>query len=174
MHSSFSWFLSFSINFEIFIVKFVKNKKQSPFVLLRNIPGYLYQVFNLFNFWWIFVLFPVIVIQSPNHIRLCNPMDCRMPDLPVPHHLLKFAQVYLHFISDAIQPSHLWCYLLLLSSVFPSIWNFSSESAVHNKWPKYWSFSFSISPSNEYSGLISLNIDWFDVLAVQGTLRSLP
>ena len=106
MHSSFSWFLSFSINFEIFIVKFVKNKKQSPFVLLRNIPGYLYQVFNLFNFWWIFVLFPVIVIQSPNHIRLCNPMDCRMPDLPVPHHLLKFAQVYLHFISDAIQPSH--------------------------------------------------------------------
>ena len=67
----------------------------------------------------------------------------------------------------------LWCPLLLLPSVFPSIRDFSSESAVRIRWPKYWSFSFSISPSNEYSGLISLKIDWFDLLAVQGTLRSL-
>ena len=66
----------------------------------------------------------------------------------------------------------LWCPLVLLPLIFPSIRNFSSESSVHIKWPKYWSFSFSISPSSEYSGLISLKIDWFD-LAVQGTFRSL-
>ena len=66
----------------------------------------------------------------------------------------------------------LCCLLLLLSSVFPSIRVFSNESALHIRWPKYWSFSFSISPSNEYSGLISFNIDWFDLLAVQGTLES--
>ena len=66
-----------------------------------------------------------------------------------------------------------WCPPLLLPSIFPSIWVFSNESAVHIRWPKYWSFSFSISPSTKYSGLISLKIDWFDLLAVQGTLRSL-
>ena len=64
--------------------------------------------------------------------------------------------------------------LLLLPSIFPSIRFFSNESVLHNRWPKYWSFSFSISPSNEYSGLISFKIDWFDLLAVQGTLKSLP
>ena len=64
--------------------------------------------------------------------------------------------------------------LLLLPSIFPSIWVVSNESALLIRWPKFWSFSFSISPSNEYSGLISFRIDWFDLLAVQGTLRSLP
>ena len=67
----------------------------------------------------------------------------------------------------------LWCPLLLLPSIFPSIRDFSSESSVHIRWPKYWNFSFSISPSSEYSGLISLKIDWFDLLAVRGTFRSL-
>ena len=67
----------------------------------------------------------------------------------------------------------LCCLLLLLPSVFPSIRVFSSESVLHNRWPKYWSFSFSISPSNESSGLISLKKDWLDLLAVQGTLKSL-
>ena len=67
----------------------------------------------------------------------------------------------------------LWHPLLLLPSIFPSIRVFSNESALCIKWPKYWSFSFSISPSNEYSGLISFKIDWFDLLAVQGTLKSL-
>ena len=67
----------------------------------------------------------------------------------------------------------LWCPLLFLPSIFPSIRDFSSESSVHIRWLKYWSFSFSISPSSEYSGLISLKIDWFDLLAVQGTFRSL-
>ena len=79
-------------------------------------------------------------------------------------------------------PLHQWCHttifilchpLLLLPSIFPSIRVFSNESAVHIRWPKYWSFSFSISPSNEYSGLISFKIDWLDILAVQGTLKSL-
>ena len=77
---------------------------------------------------------------------------------------------------ESVMPSnHLifGCPLLLLPSIFPSIRVFSKESALHIMWPKYWSFSFSISPSNEYSGLISFRIDWFDLLAVQGTLKSL-
>ena len=77
---------------------------------------------------------------------------------------------------ESVMPSNLLVLcdpLLLLPSVFPTIRVFSSESAVHIRWPEYWSFSFSISPSNEYSGLISLRIDWCDLLAVQGTLKSL-
>ena len=84
---------------------------------------------------------------------------------PVLHHLPEFAQTQIHCISDAIQPS---CPLLLLPSVFPSIRVFSNESALCIRWPKYWSFSFSVSSSNEYSGLISFAIDWFYFLAVQG------
>ena len=78
-------------------------------------------------------------------------------------------------IESVIPPNHLILYhpLLLLPSIFPSIRVFSSESVLHIRWPKYWSFSFSISPSNEHSGLISFKIDWFDLLAVQGTLKSL-
>ena len=72
-----------------------------------------------------------------------------------------------------IMPSNLCCLLLLLPSIFPSIKIFSSESALCIMWPKYWSFSFSISPSNEYSGLISFRLDWFDLFAVHGTLKSL-
>ena len=94
---------------------------------------------------------------------LCNPMDCSMPDLPVPHHLLKFAQVHVHWISNAIQPYHALT-TSFLHSIFPSTGDFSSGSAVC-RWLKYWSFS--IHPSNEYSGLISLKIDWFALLTVQ-------
>ena len=105
---------------------------------------------------------------------LCNPMDCSLPGLSVPYHLLKFAQVHVHCIS-VMTSSHLtlWCPLLLLPSIFPRIRDFPNESALCIRWPKYWSFSFSISPYNEYSGLTSLKIEWFDLLAVQGTLRSL-
>ena len=75
-------------------------------------------------------------------------------------------------LGDAIQPSHPLCPLLLPPSIVPSIRVFSNESILHIRWPKYWSFSFSISPSNEYSGLISFRMDWLDLLAVQGTLKS--
>ena len=83
--------------------------------------------------------------------------------------------VKLMFIELVMHSNHLifYCPLLLLPSIFPSIRVFSSESILHIRWPKYWSFSFSISPSNKYSGLISFSIDWFDLLAVQGTLKSL-
>ena len=100
-------------------------------------------------------------------------MDCSTPSLSVPHHLLKFAQVHVHCIGDAIQPSHPLMLSSPLPSISPSIRDFSNQSAVHIRWPKYWSFNFSISPSDEYSGLISLKIDWFDLHAVQGTLKSL-
>ena len=113
---------------------------------------------------------------------LWNPMDCRTPGLPVPHHLPKFAQVHVHCIGDTIQPSDplmpssliLWCPLLVLPSIFPSIRDFSNESSVHIRWIKHWSFSFNISPSNEYSGLISLKIDWFDLHAPQEFQESCP
>ena len=97
-----------------------------------------------------------------------------MPGLPVPHHLPKFSKFM--SIASVMKSNHLilWCPLLLLLSIFPSIsWEIISESAIHIRWPKYWSFSFSISPSNEYSGFISFKMDWSDLLAVQGTLRSL-
>ena len=99
-------------------------------------------------------------------------MDCSTPGTPVHHQHLGLTQTYVNQVSDAIQLSH------PLSSpspasVFPSIRVFSNELALCIMWPKYWSFSFSISPSNEFSGLISFRIDWFDLFAVQGTLKSL-
>ena len=101
-----------------------------------------------------------------------DPMDHSTPGFPVYHQWLELAQTHVHWVGDAIQPSHLSS-LLLLPSVFPSISIFSSESVLHIRWPKYWSFIFSISPSNEYSGLISFRMDWFDILAVNRTLRGL-
>ena len=104
---------------------------------------------------------------------LCDPMDCSTPGLSVPHHLTKFAEVRVHCMGDAIQPPH----PLTLSSSsalsLPRIRVFSNESALLTQWPKYWSFSFSISPSNKYSGLISFRMDLLDLLVVQWTLRSL-
>ena len=102
---------------------------------------------------------------------LCDPMDCSTPGFPVHHQLLELAQTHAHSVGDAIQPSH------PLSSpsppwYIPSIRVFSNESVLCIRWPKYWSFSFSISPSNEYSGLISFRMDWLDLLSVQGTLKS--
>ena len=103
----------------------------------------------------------------------CNPMDCSTPDFPVHHQLLELAQTHLHWVSNPIQPSHPLSSLLLLPSIFPSIRVFSNESVLCIRWPKYCSFSFSISPSNGYSGLIYFRIDWFALFAVQGTLKSL-
>ena len=104
---------------------------------------------------------------------LCDPMNCSMPGLPVHHQLLEFTQTHVHWFGDAIQPSHPLLSLLLPPSIFPSIEVFSNESVLRMRWPKYWSFSFSISPSNEHSELISFRIDWLDLLVVQGTLKSL-
>ena len=105
--------------------------------------------------------------------RVHDPMDCSTPGLPVHHQLLELTQTHVHWVSDVIQPSHPLLSLLLPPSIFPSIKVFSNESVLCIRWPKYWSFSFSISPSNEYSGLISFRRDWFDLFAVQGTLKSL-
>ena len=96
-----------------------------------------------------------------------------MPGFPVHHQLPEFTQTHVHQVGDAKQPSHLCPPLLLPPSIFPSISVSSSESVLHIRWPKYWSFSFSISASNEYSGLISFRMDWLELLAVQGTLKSL-
>ena len=100
-------------------------------------------------------------------------MDCSTPGLPVRHQLSELAQTHVHRVSDAIQPFHLLSPLLILPSIFPSIRVLSNESALRIRWPKYWSFSFNISPSNEHSGLISFRIAWLNLLAVQGTLKSL-
>ena len=106
-------------------------------------------------------------------LTLCNPRDCSTPGFPVLHHLLELAQTHVYQVGDAIQTSH------PLSSPSPPAFNlsqcqiFSNESALRMMWPKYWSFSFNISPSNEHRGLISFRIDWLDLLAVQGTLKNL-
>ena len=104
----------------------------------------------------------------------CDPMDCSIPGFPVHHQHPEHTQTHVHC---SVMPSNhlILCRpLLLLPSIFPSIRVFSNESVLHIRWPKYWSFSFSISPSNEYSGLISFRMDWLDLLAVQGTLKSFP
>ena len=100
-------------------------------------------------------------------------MDCRTPGLPVHHQLPEFTQTHVHSVIDAIQSSHPLPSLLLLSSIFLSIRVFSHESVLCIRWPKYWSFGFSISPSNEYSGLTCFRMDWLALLIVQGSLKSL-
>ena len=113
------------------------------------------------------------LVQFLSSVWLCNPMACSIPGFPVHHLLPKLAQTYVHRVGDAIQPSH------PLFSPSPPVFNLSQHQGLFQaliqvlciRWPKYWSFS--ISPSNEYSGLISFRIVWFDLLAVWGTLKSL-
>ena len=106
-------------------------------------------------------------------LSLCDPMDYSMPGFPVLHCLLEFAQIHVRWVCDAIQPSH------PLSSPSPPALSLSQHQGLSNelalciRWPKYWNFSFSISPSSEYSGLISFRMDWLDLLAVQETFKSL-
>ena len=111
---------------------------------------------------------------TKSYPSLCNPMDCDKPghrwSLTISRSLTKVMP------TESVMPSNhliLYCPLLLLLSIFPNIRVFSSESAICIRWPKYWNFSFSITPSNEYSMLISFRMDWFDFLAVQGTLKVL-
>ena len=100
-------------------------------------------------------------------------MDCSIPGSPFLYHLLEFSQIHVHWVSDTMLPSNPLPPLLLLPSIFPRIRVFSSESAWCIRWPKYWSFSLGISPSNEYLKLVSFRIDWLDLLAVRGTVKSL-
>ena len=114
------------------------------------------------------VQFSLVTHSCPT---LCNPMDCSTPGLPVHHwSLLKLMSIVSVMPSNHLNPCHP---LLFPRSIFPSIRVFSNESTHHMRWPKYWSFSCSISPSNEYSGLISFRMDWLDLLVAQGTLKSL-
>ena len=106
-------------------------------------------------------------------LTLCDPMACSTPGLPVHHQLLELARTHVRRVGHAVQPSHPLFPLLLLPASPPSIRVFSNESVLCIRWPKYCSFSLSISPSHEYSGLISFRMDWLDLLAVQGTLKSL-
>ena len=100
-------------------------------------------------------------------------MNRSTPFLPVHQQLPESTQTHVHWVGDAIQPYHPLLSPSPLFSIFPNIRVFSNESALRIRWPKYWSFSFNISPSNEYPGLISFRMDWLDLLAVQGTLKSL-
>ena len=134
--------------------------------------------------WGVTVPLPELCCSvSQSYPTLCNPMDFSTPGFPALHHLPELAQTHVHWVGDAIQSSH------PLSSPYLPAFNlsqnqgnlfvclffrvFSNELALCIRWPKYWSLSVSISSSNEYSGLISFIIDWFDLLAVQGTLKSL-
>ena len=109
-------------------------------------------------------LFPLITCCCCSLTKTClalyDPMDCSTPDFSALHSLLELTQTHVHWVSDATQPSHPLLSLLLLPPVFPSLRVFSVESVLHIRRPKYWSFSFDISPSNEYSGLISFRLVW--------------
>ena len=116
----------------------------------------------------------IVFVKSLSHVQLFTTsltVACQAPlSSTVSQNLLRFVSVESMILSNHLSLCHL---LLLLPSIFPSIRVFSNKSALCIRWPKYWSFSFSISPSSEYSGLISFMIDWFDLLAIQGTLKSL-
>ena len=110
---------------------------------------------------------------AQSYLTLCNPMDHSMPGLPVHHQFPELPEL---MSIESVMPSNhliLCCPLLLLPPIFPSVRVFSNESALRIRWPKYWSFSFNISPFNEHSGLSSFRMDWLDLLAAQGTLQSL-
>ena len=114
------------------------------------------------------IQFSSVVQSCPT---LCDPMDCSTPGLPVHHQLPELTQTHVHRVGDSIQPSVVPFSSCLQS--FPALGFSSVRSVLHMRWPKHRSFSFSISPSNEYSGLISFKMDWLDVLAVERTLKSL-
>ena len=119
----------------------------------------------------------ILLVQFSSVTHSCptlhDPMDWSMPAFPVHHQLPELTQTHVHRLGDAIQPSHSLLFPSPPAFNLPSIRVFSNELVLHIRWPKYWNFSFTISPFNEYSGLISFRMVWLDLLAVQGTLKSL-
>ena len=116
-------------------------------------------------------LYQPVTSVSQSCPTLCDPVNCSMPGLSVHHQLPEFTQTHIHRVGDAIHPSHPLSSHSPPALIPPSIRVFSNESTLHMRWPKYWSFSFSISPSKEHPGLMSFRMDWG--LRVQGTLKSL-
>ena len=153
------YFASFS---NVFLVHHVKNPRKSQKTCIR--PRFYLKLESLS------VQFSSV---AQSCLPLCDPMNCRMPGLPVHHQFPEFTQTHVHRVGDAIQHLILCRPLLLLPPIPPSIRVFSNESTLRMRWPEYWNFSFSIIPSKEIPGLISFRIDWLDLLAVQGTLKSL-
>ena len=133
--------------------------------------------FNSSMICWLFRSMLFSPLQFSSVIQSClipyDSMYCSMTGFPVQHQPPEVTQTHVHRLDDAKHSFHPLSSLLLLPLIFPSIRVFSIESVLRIRWPKYCSFSFSISPSSEYSGLISFRMDWFDLLAVQGTLKSL-
>ena len=119
-------------------------------------------------------LTPSVVVVVQPCLNLCNPMDCSTPGFPVHHQLLELAQTLIHRVGDAIQTAHPLTSPSFPAFNLPSIRVFSHESVLCIRRPGYCSFNFSISSSNEYSGLISFQIDWFDLFAIHGTLKASP
>ena len=129
---------------------------------------------SFWNTWFSVFVFSYCGWVAKSWRTLCNPMDWTMPGFSVLHYIPEFVQTHIHWSIESMMPSkHLiFCHpLLLLPSIFSRIKVFSNESALRIRWTKYWSFIFSINPSNEYSGFISFRIDWLGLLAVQGTVK---
>ena len=135
----------------------------------------VYVYIHIYTYIW--TLYMYVTVQFSSVTQLCrtlqDPMNCSMPGLLVHYQLPEPTQTHVHWVGDAIQPSHPELSPSPPALIFPSIRDFSNESALRIRWPKYWSFSFNISPSNEHPGLISFRMDWLDLLAVLGTLKSL-
>ena len=132
-------------------------------------------VFEICSDFWIYDSISSVQFSSAAQScpTLCELMNCSTPGLPVHHQLPEFTQTHVHRVGDASQPSHPLLSPSPLAPNPPSIRVFSNESTLRMRWPKYWSFSFSIIPSKEHRGLIPFRMDWLDLLAVQGTLKSL-
>ena len=147
-------------------------------IFLHDIQYFIYQhvyaVRKIIKIPKCFYIFPV-QFSSVTQLcpTLCDSMNHSTPSLPVHHRLLEFTQTHVHRVSDAIQPSHPLSSPSHLAPNPSQHQVFSNESTLHMRWPKYWSFSFSIIPSKEIPGLISFRMDWLDILAVQGTLKVL-
>ena len=155
------------------IEKYVISTLWTTFLMKHLYNCYRVSGLNL-SFWILIILLymSLVISVTESYPTLCDPMDRSMWGFSVCHHLLELAQTHVHWV---MMPSNhlILCCPLLLLSIFPSIRLFSSGSVLSIRWPKYWSFSVSLSPFSEYSGLIFFRIDWFDLLVIQRALKSL-